>query len=348
MSRIHRLFDDGVHYVRRASSNDRHPMRFVVCAHAKANSSRTRHCPTEEEAIKTAKRFTELAVGESDHDAKMAEALKPAPPPAPLPKKPKVSDDALLRQMSEEEFERRARETPKRKKKNWPPKFSTTHFTCKLANPAAQVWECTSLPGEKNAPGRPRAGRKAPNESVFKHAKGECAVLRGRDPIRDADGHIRVYRNWIEADEHAMAIFEDAWREGEVIDWKPGNVVVDRLTDVEICFDPNDSVVRPFYLMIRRGEYRKPYYKAARPRNYVTNAKNADGTPYEPKSREEREAHEFNRKLERIFNEEFRSGGLTNTIARFKTIWEAEIQALELERTYCGNEHLYPYGEYYV
>ncbi|UIS25294.1 hypothetical protein [Erythrobacter phage vB_EliS-L02] len=342
-----RLFDDGVHYVRRASSNDRHPMRFVVCAHVKAKSSRTRHCPSEEEAIEVAKRFTELAIAENKTDAKLAEAKNPPPEPPPPPKEPAIPDDVLLRQMSDEEFERRTRVEPKERKRDWPPNFATTHFTCKLANPAAQVWECTSLPGEKSAPGRRRKGRRAPNESIFNHTKGQCAVLLGRTPVREADGHIRVFRNWVEADEYAYSVFEEAWKEGEVIDWKPGNVVVDRLTDVEICFDPSDSAIKPFYLMIRKGDYQKPYYQPSRPRNYVTNAKNADGTPYQPQGADERAAHDFNRKLERMFNEEFRSGGLTNVIARFKTIWEAEAQALELERTYCGNEHLYPYGEYH-
>jgi hypothetical protein len=324
------LFDDGVHFVRHAYKNDKHPLRFVVASHKAAVSKRKRHVDTLENAIEVAKLYTQSAAEKSEVDAKLAEEKRLEDVPQPTPTPPPATSRA-------------PEPRPKKAEPKAPalPKFNSSYFTCKVANPVAQVWECTKLPGERKSAGRKRKDGKSINASRFNHQKGECAVLLWSEPVRDPDGAIKVYPNWLEADAHALSFYEDAYEEGGAIDWKHGQIVMQRLTDVEICFDPSESVHWPFYLMINKNGFRKPFYVAGRATRYVTAAKNADGSAYQPPNKDAKEAHEFNRKLERMFNEEFRNSGLTESIARFKTPWEAEKQAIELECTYCGNGDLY-------
>jgi len=323
------LFDDGVHFVRNAHKNDRHPLRFVVTHHKATDSKRNRHVDTLVNAIEVAKTFTKAAIVESTNDKVLFEGHgKPAPHPVAVPKK-----NAHTAKPNEAT-------TPK-PKKGALPSFASSYFTCKIANPAAQVWECTAMPGERKSAGRKHTGGKEPTVAQFKHRKGECAVLLWQVPVRDCDGHIKVFTNWIEADEHAQALYREAYEEDGAITWRSGDVVIQRLTDVEICFDPSESVHKPFYLVINKHGFRKPYYQSFRPHKYATASKNADGSVYQPPNPEAAEAMDFNRKLRAMENEEYRGSGLTEVIARFKTPWEAEKKAIELEITYCGNGDLY-------
>lgn len=218
--------------------------------------------------------------------------------------------------------------------------FSSTYFTCICANPVAQVWQCTALPGEKKTGGRPAKNGSQPKPASFKHTKGECAVLMGPTPVRGPDGSIRVFKHWQEAEEYAYGLYCQADELGETITWREGNLVVDRLTNVEIIFDPAaNGKNTPFSLWFPK--YSKPYYmQVGRGGGSRTPAaKTADGaildiTSLDP---EGQRAHAFNRRLDQMAAEERQQNKMTMQVATYRTIWEAEKQALKLEREYFRN-----------
>lgn len=281
-------------------------MKWLVRSHKEAQIKTNRRAPTLDEAIELAKRLTKTACEKSREDL----LLHHGRVPEPIVEKPKTE----------------------------PESFSTTHFTCICANPTAQVWQCVSQPGEKKHAGRPPRKGAAPKQATFKHTKGDCAVLMGSTPVREEDGSIRVFKSWIEAEEYAYDLYLIAYEEGDAITWHEGDTVVDRLTNVDIIFDPAvNGKHRPFSLWFPR--YSKPYYAPPKVRSYVTTAKQADGSTLDLTSldKEGQAAHALNRKLERMAAEEDRNHNLTMEVATFRTIWEAEKQATRLERDYFHN-----------
>lgn len=331
-------FDDGVHFVRNAYKNDRHPLRFVVTHHKATDSKRKRHVDTLANAIEVAKTFTKAAIAESANDKALFEGHGKPAPAAKLSAASAKPSGASEKPSAVSTTPNKAPAAPK---KGTPPSFASSYFTCKIANPTAQVWECTKLPGERKSAGRKRAGGQEPEVSKFRHMKGQCAVLLWDEPVRDRDGQIRVFPSWVEADEHAEMLYRTAYEEGEAIRWRSGDVIIQRLTNVEICFDPTESTFKPFYLVINQHGYRKPYYRPFKTRRGGASITNADGTKFKPTTPEGEEALALNDRLDKMFNEEFRSTGLTDAIALFKTPWEAEKKAIELEIAYCGNGDLY-------
>lgn len=231
------VWSDGLHYVRRTAETDNHPMAWFAGAHRVTASTLRRYAETMDEALLLAKDATRRWVKDHPADRKLVKA-------APLPR------DSML-------------EGVKRGKPGRPPKvklegFSTYHFTCIAANPYAQVWQCTSYPGEKKAVGRKKAGGREADQTPFRHQKGECSVLIGDEPVRNSDGTIRVYPNWIAADEAALELYHAA-PEDDVISWKPGDIVVWRTENFNVEFDVAvNGRTKPFSLF--NVKFNKPVY----------------------------------------------------------------------------------------
>lgn len=296
-------YDDDLHYVKAAGPKDQHPMKWIVRSHKEAKVKTDRRARSLEEAIELAKRLTKIAVE-------------------------KEQDDTL------QGPSRKAKEEPSK-----PETFNSDYFACICANPVAQVWQCIHLPDEKKSSGRKaRDGTK--KQPTFKHTKGECAVLMGENPVRESDGTIRVFKNWQEAEEYTYDLYCQADELGETITWREGNLVVDRLTNVEIIFDPKENGQKtPFSLWFPK--YAKPYYRptgagnGARPAKAKTaSGSNLDITSLSPAAQQ---AHAFNRRLDQMAAEERKQNTMTMQVAVFRTIWEAEKQAIKLEREYFNN-----------
>ncbi len=299
-------FDDNVHYVKKVGPKDRHPMKWIVRSHKEAKIKTDRRAPTLDEAIELARRMTKVACEKSKDDLILHYG-----------RKPKKTKEA----------------TPKLES------FNSDYFTCICANPVAQVWQCTHLPDEKKSSGRKaRDGTK--KQPTFKHLKGECAVLMGETPVREADGTIRVFKNWQEAEEYTYGLYCQADELGETITWREGNLVVDRLTNVEIIFDPSSNGEKtPFSLWFPK--YAKPYYRQTGMGNgsRLASVKDAADTSLDITSLSPaaQQAHAFNRRLDQMAAEERKQSRLTMQVAVFRTIWEAEKQAIKLEREYFNN-----------
>lgn len=296
-------YDDNIHYVKAVGPKDRHPMKWIVRSHKAIPVKTNRRAATLDEAIELAERLTKQV------QPKLADDLK------------KAGASTKATQPKEENF-------------------SISYFTCICANPIAQVWQCSALPGEKKTGGRPAKNGSQPKPASFKHDKGECAVLMGPTPVREPDGSIRVFKNWQEAEEYAYGLYCEADELGETITWREGNLVVDRLTNVEIIFDPvANGAYRPFSLWFPK--YSKPYYMQSGrgTGGRIAKTKNADGlnidiTSLDPDAKR---AYEFNRRLDKMAQEEEQRTDLTMQVATYRTIWEAEKQALKLEREYFRN-----------
>lgn len=304
------VWSDGLHYVRAATAKDRHPMRWVIKNVRAAETTTNRHSPSKDEAIAEARRLTQEAVAVSDRDRERVEMFKTA---ATIPVK---QDDAAA---------------PKQKRPAGPlPRFATTHFVCTGANPVAQLWKCVSLPGERAPVGRKAKGRAEPKQAVFNHTKGEFAVLRWAEPVRDLDGSVRVFPTWNAAEHYAEGLYYEE-PEDERLSWQPDDKVVYSTLNIEVIFDPAvNGVHRPFSLFIPR--YNKPVYAPGRRKTYVTDMKNADGSSFNPSSLAEKEAVAFNKKVMALAHEEERD--LTMEVLRFKTIWQAFDHAAELEASH--------------
>lgn len=299
-------YDDNVHYVKAAGPKDRHPMKWIVRSHKEAQINTSRRAPTLDEAIELAKRITKQACEKS-------------------------RNDLLLFHGRTEKPEKKA--TPREES------FSISHFSCICANPVAQVWQCAALPDEKKTGGRPAkegTQKKAPR---FKHVKGECAVLLGSTPVRDPDGSIRVFKNWQEAEEYTYELYCQADELGETITWREGSLVVDRLTNVEIIFDPVcNGAYRPFSLWFPK--YSKPYYmQVGRGKGRSSSVKSDDGITRDITSLDSdgQRAHAFNRRIDRMVAEDANQHQMTMQVATFRSIVGAEKMALQLEREYFRN-----------
>lgn len=360
-----RYYDDGVHYVGPAPSTDRHPLRWLVKSFRAAEAKTNRRAETVEEAIGIAQHMTELAIEKSPADRALheshraRESLKKATAalaPTVSTKEETIAQPAVRGskratqkaeeqvKLAEKERKRqdrlalRAQQRGAKQERAKLERFATTHFNCIRANPVAQVWQCVSDPGERKPVGRRKAGGRAPDQAPVRHTKGECAVLIGKEPLRDSTGRVEVFPNWQSAETRAIELYAAA-DEDERIYWQePEGKVVGRTIEVEIIFDPTvNGPSRPFNLWFYN--HNKPYYRDPRLKTLVTAAKDANGNSYQPPDSDARAAHEFNRTIERIAQEDRKM--LSMEVAKFRTIWEAETEAMRLEREYFGN------GEYY-
>lgn len=229
------LWSDGIHFVRPASAKDRHKMRFVVGAHKATTSTHKRHAPTEEEAIERAKAATSFWL--AAHPADRVH-LTVAPADETTEASPSDSKAPAIPQQP----------------------FATTLFDCVYANPVAQVWLMTRDPGEHKPVGRRKANGRAAEQTSIPHTKGESAVLRGSQPIRNADGSVRVFHTQGEAEEYADHLYREEPEE-DTISWKPGNVVVGATARIQILFNPTIyGVSKPFILWLAHLDHPRPVY----------------------------------------------------------------------------------------
>ena len=151
------VWSDGIHYVRPVAKWEEHPMRWFCASHRATDSTLRRYAPTMDDALRLAIAATKKWLKDHPADKKK---VKPATLPA-------ASGLAGAK---------RQRGRPRKIK---PEAFSTYHFTCIAANPYAQVWQCTSYPGEKKAVGRRKHDGSAPNETTFRHQKDLTLVHSG-------------------------------------------------------------------------------------------------------------------------------------------------------------------------
>jgi hypothetical protein len=230
------LWSDGIHFVRAANKTVDHPMPWYAGAHNLTGSTFKRYAPTMDDALTLAISATKRW-------------LKAHPADQPYHKVTALPSASALQGI--------------KKQRGRPPKpkvegFSTYHFTCIAANPYAQVWQCTSYPGEKKAVGRKKANGRAPDETAFRHKKGECSVLLGEEPVRGADGTIHVFPNWRDAYFHALELYQNAPGD-EVISWSEDDIVVSRTQHFNIEFNPAlNGENKPFTLW--NVTYSKPVY----------------------------------------------------------------------------------------
>lgn len=350
-----RVYDDGVHYVSPALDTDRHPLRWIVKSYRAADTKTNRRFETKEKAIDAAGDFTKQAIAQSPVDRLLFEQRKPT-----RAEKAAAKEQERQAKLALAARQREASAAPKKREKQTkaapkesesvvpakrgrpatekPERFATTHFHCIRANPVAQVWQCVSLPGDHKPIGRRRANGKAPTQSNFRHSKGECAILLGKEPVRDGDGQVTVFRNWQTAEQAALDLYNNTDEEERIFWEEPEGKVVGRTIEVEIIFDPYiNGPKRPFNLWFFR--HNKPAYRNAWPKKFVTPAKDAAGRSYQPTTSEAREAHDFNRRIERMAQED--ANHLSMEILCFRTIWEAEAEAIRLEKEYFGNGHYY-------
>ena len=361
-----RFYDDGVHYVSPAPDTDRHPLRWLVKSFRVAEAKTNRRAETVEDAIGVAQHMTEQAIAKSAGDRALyekhrtraldtkKEAVKKTQPAqtseAPADKttvreRQRASKEAAKQEkLAEKERKRqerlalRTQQREDREARSRLERFATTHFNCIRANPVAQVWQCISDPAERKPVGRRKAGGRAPDQAPVRHTKGECAVLIGKEPLRDPTGRVEVFPNWQSAETRALELYATADEDDRIFWQEPEGKVVGRTIEVEIIFDPSvNGPSRPFNLWFYK--HNKPYYRDPRLKTLVTAAKDANGNSYQPPNSDARAAHDFNRTIERIAQEDRKM--LSMEVAKFRTIWEAEAEAMRLEREYFGN------GEYY-
>lgn len=307
MANTKKLYDDGVHFVRPAHKKDKHPLPFVVRNVRGTAISTLRRAETLDDAIALAKRATNAAIKASKADA----ALHAAHAKKQRAAAKKTTTPAVDL-----------------------PSFSTVNFTCVRANPVAQVWRCDHLPNDKNPDNR------RPVKHPYNHLKGEFAVLKWREPIRDADGNVRVYRTISEAENHAFDLYG---ADEEALGWREDSPIVATTYFCDILFQPDapdHTEARPFSVWIRTP-FNKPIYAENRPSRYNVVGQRAKGGNIadETKDADAIAALEAAKRLKAIANEELNSKDLTNRPKLFSTIWGAFEAADKLERS----ETMIPY-----
>lgn len=304
------IWSDGIHFVRPVAKTDSHPMRWYAGAHKMTDSTLKRYCPTLDDALKIAMAATKKWFKEHPSDRAYFK-MSPLPSASTLvgpkkkrgrPPKPKVED------------------------------FSTYHFDCVAANPYAQVWQCTSYPGERAKVGRKKADGSQPEQTPVRHVKGQCSVLMGKEPVRNPDGTVRIFNHWAEADEFAYELYLNA-PEDEVISWKPGDIVIQRTTNFDVKFDPAiNGTYRPFNLW--NVTYNKPVYVDKTRPAVLADDRSAKSIRQMQETNPEgylqiMDARSKARKLDRVpsFSEEE---------LKFRSIWEALAEAERREKMLRG------------
>jgi hypothetical protein len=291
-----RVWSDGIHFVRPVAPHIERALRWFVGAHRTTASPFRHWYETVSEATEQAQRATKAWLTSHPDDRSHLKA----------PKQPAASS---------------TQEAPKEP-------FVTTHFTCICANPYAQVWQCTSYAGEKAAVGRRKAGGRAPEQTPFRHTKGQCSVLIGLEPVREEDGRVRIFETWVEAEHFALELYAAA-PEDEVILWHEGDKRVGATRRIDILFDPSMSESQPFLLWLR--DHRRPVFMdMTRPLQYATSrAKSVD-----PLLNPQAYLDELERKANR--SEEERVDSLRERPLLFRSIWMAEEEADRRERMLNG------------
>lgn len=289
------VWSDGIHFVRPASEMDEHPLRWVVGAHKATASKYTRHSRTRDEGSDAAAVATKRWLKDNPADRVYMKVSAP----------PEASSKVI------------------------PAPFAITHFDCIVANPYAQVWQCTSYPNTDRAPvGRRRADGKPPKQTTFRHRLGECAVMIGAEPVRDPDGQVTVFPTWSHADEHALNLYYGADEE-DVISWVEGHPRVYATGQLEVLFDPNvRGRKKPFILW--HPVYRKPVFvDTTRPIIYGKQRDKNKAAIDNPQAQADRLLRESS-------NGEDRVAALEDRALQFRSIWEAIDEAYRREKMIQG------------
>lgn len=241
------VWSDGIHYVRPASVKDRHPMRWVVGRHRGISEamdgksitrSFSRRAETQQQAVG-------IAMDATTRFRKANPGIHEATPPKVSGSQREPNGSKARSNQTKISATREA--------------FSVTHFNCIVANPVAQVWQCVSRPGEKKAPGRRKRDGSGPEEAPLRHQPGECAILLGKEPLRDEAGNIRVFPNWVHAADQASDLYLTADPEDRLM-WKEGSTRVHATLRIDVIFDPTtNGVSKPFSLYL--PEFRRPIYE---------------------------------------------------------------------------------------
>lgn len=309
------IWSDGIHYVRMAGETDTHALRWLAAAHRATPSTLFRHCPTMDDALRSAMRASKAWLAQHPSDRQhFTSPLLPAASGLPGPKK--------------------IRGRPPKIKL---PTFSTYHFNCIRANPVAQVWQCVSVPGEHGPVGRKAAGGRAPKQAGFYHAKGECAVMKAREPVREEDGQVRVFPTWQAAEDFALELYHTADEEDRLLWEEPEGKVVGRSENVDIIFDPAvNGAKRPFSLWLPK--WNKPVYTGFRKAHYAKAGQLTGGGTFLPGTQDEKDALALNLKLAAMDDRKT----LTDEPAKFESIWGAEHHAIHITERVLRGEAVEP------
>jgi len=251
------MWTDGIHYVRGATTKDRHPMRFVVDAHKIAGHrparSLPRHAPSLEAGIDIAKHHTGVALAAASgltkyHRPPGDEGTTPQEPAGPRIETPAEP----IPQEPPRPAEVRTRKPRQKKERERPAqKFVTTRFICIAANSVTQVWQCVKDHSEAASVGRRKANGRAAEGDRLSHVRGDCAVLMGDTPVLDEFRRVRVFRSWQEAEEEAERIFYDTPEDER---FPLGSTKVYANLTAMVCFDPAcNTRAEPFNIYFHEG-----------------------------------------------------------------------------------------------
>lgn len=253
------LWTDGIHYVRGATTKDRHPMRFVVDAHKLAGLSPARslprHAPTLEAGIEIAKHHTGVALAAASG---LTKYMQPAEGDGPVQQdaaSPAVDEPVLQEPPRPAKLNTAAPRVRKPREKKEKPrpaqKFATTRFVCIAANSVTQVWQCVKDRSEAAPVGRRKAGGSAAEGDKLSHNRGDCAVLMGDVPVLDEHRRVRVFHSWQEAEEEAERIF---YATPEDERFPLGSTKVYANLTAMVCFDPAcNTRHEPFNIYFHEG-----------------------------------------------------------------------------------------------
>lgn len=308
------IWSDGIHYVRAAGVTDTHPLRWLAAAHRVTDSTFRRYAATMDEALSLAIDATQAWIKRVPSDAAYKQV-------APLPAASSLQGS------------KRQRGRPRKKTTHLPP-FATTHFNCIRANPVAQVWQCVSLPGDRQPAGRKRDDGAPVQVTPFPHLKMECAVLMWETPVRNEDGTVRVFHNWQQAEEFAVEAYYNT-PEDERISWTLDHQTVGRTLNFDIIFDPVlNGDYRPFSLWFPR--YNRPVFvDRTKPSTTADDHGTRSIRTLQETNPEAylqiQEARAKARKLDRV-------PSLSDEPLRFRTIWEAHKEAEYREGMLRGNK----------
>lgn len=311
------VWSDGIHFVRFKTTSDDHPMPWFIGACRGTLAVMERHAETMDDALRIAMRATKAWL--KDH-----------------PEERSLYKEALLPATSSIVGKRKQRGRPAGTKL---PPFSTQHFNCIVANPYAQVWQCLSLPEERRPVGRKRADGSQPQQAAFAHAKGECAVLIGQEPVREEDKTVRVFGTWQAADEFALDLYENA-PEDEIITWQPPGhneaSVVAATLHHEVHFDPfRNGVYRPFSLW--NVTHSKPIFRdITKPADPIGNDRSRQRSLANLQQTNPGLAIQLEEKRRKERSLAERVSAFSETPLCFRSIWEAELEAERRDKMMKG------------
>lgn len=300
------IWSDGIHYVRPATPYELHrnpALAFSVMTNSKVTGKKkraTRRAASRSDAIEIAKRFTESHLEANPDDAAHLIDTQPV---------------------------NKSTETPPSGEPVLEP-FAITHFDCIHANPHAQVWQCTSYIGEKAPVGRRRQDGATATQTKFRHLKGHCSIMLGREPLRLPDGRLAIYQKWAEACEAADMLYEVASLEDEVLRWdQRQRYVVHRSPNFEVHYDPEAHGYKvPFVLWNLRAA-RYVLLNKTRPLFHAREQK-----PVDPSLNPQAHLDATERRRQRAREE--RVDSFSSEPMRFRSIFEATDKVDELERVY--------------